>query len=145
MIFRFQLSSRLRIMEEENTEYKPEDLYYHQLCPEEEKNLIKVERIGWLDDYDKRMLEKKIHNHLTEKLSRIYPSFSWLFKNIVVPGLKYDEREIYVVRHNNRIASSGILTVNFEDIGYLILKNTETESKICTLYIDEGYRNQDIG
>lgn len=71
--------------------------------------------------------------HYLEPLSDEYPDFFHWYWEKVVPGLASHERIIRCVYHGQEIA------------GILILKNTTTEKKICTLRVSPGYQGQGIG
>lgn len=70
---------------------------------------------------------------LFKPLSTWYPNFTQWFNTTVLSGLEDGSREIGV-------------SLSDQDItGYLILKNTPTEKKICTLYQKSEYRLKSTG
>ena len=78
---------------------------------------------------------------LTEPLCKDYPKHKeWFYKKhipeVECPYIKTDSREVLYI--NNPYDS-------YEIIGIACLKKTETEKKICCLYVDESWRNEGIG
>ena len=80
------------------------------------------------------------HTHLyqdmfemTHELEKIYPDYEKWYWDKFIEGLKKGER-LYAVSSKH-----GILN------GCALLKKTQTENKISTLYVDDYYRQQGIG
>ena len=66
-------------------------------------------------------------------LEKEYPSFERWYYSKVVPGLAKHEREVYVYMVDQVIAA------------VMILKNSATEKKICTLRVRNEYQKCGIG
>ena len=65
-----------------------------------------------------------------------YPEFYSWFYDKVVPGLSNGTREVFIAQ----------TTLSFGKVnGVLILKNTNFEKKICTLYVDKESRMNGFG
>lgn len=65
-----------------------------------------------------------------------YPEFYSWFYDKVVPGLSNGSREVFIAQ----------TTLSFGKVnGVLILKNTNFEKKICTLYVDKESRMNGFG
>lgn len=72
-------------------------------------------------------------NLLFKDVSDFYPNFSeWVSKK-VVPGIINGDREIIIA------LEAGVI------IGYAVIKNTQKEKKICTLYVEPKARNKSVG
>lgn len=70
---------------------------------------------------------------LTDSLRKIYPDYTnWYFSK-VIPGIIAGNREIIICTIDKNVA------------GVLILKNTPSEKKICTLYVTEKFQNLGVG
>ena len=70
---------------------------------------------------------------VTNVLEKDYPIHKEWFYNKFVKELDGIKREIIYYEKNNII------------YGVVFLKNSEKEKKICTIYVDEKYRNQGVG
>ena len=86
----------------------------------------------------KQILEQKakqIDEYLEQylPLEKEYPSFERWYYRKVVPGLAKHEREVYVYMVDQVIAA------------VMILKNSATEKKICTLRVRNEYQKCGIG
>lgn len=71
--------------------------------------------------------------HFLRHLSAEYPDFSDWYWQKVVPGLRDRTRIIRCLYVNHAMA------------GVIILKNTPTEKKICTLRVSSAFQKQGIG
>jgi len=71
--------------------------------------------------------------HLFKDIWKCYPDFfQWVNKK-VIPGILNDQREIVCV------ISKGLIS------GFVVLKNTNKEKKICTLYVEPYARKFGVG
>lgn len=65
-----------------------------------------------------------------------YPGFYTWFYNKVIPGLSNDSRKVFLAK----------TSISFGKVnGVLILKDSNIEKKICTLYVDKKSRMNGIG
>lgn len=69
---------------------------------------------------------------LTRKIGKTYPNYENWYWNTFIAGLKKKER-LYAISSQHGIVN-----------GCALLKKTETENKISTLYVDESFRHQGI-
>lgn len=89
--------------------------------------------IKQIKDYDLRL------NHIFGNLSFLrteYPDFTSWFYDKVVPGLENGSRDIFIATSSRDYNHAN---------GILILKNTNNEKKICTLFVDEQSRKNGLG
>lgn len=70
---------------------------------------------------------------LSIKVKQDYPDYKNWFINTQVPGLFDNTRNIIVAHINNKI------------VGFVSLKKTTQEKKICTFYVEKNYRKNKIG
>lgn len=80
---------------------------------------------------DKSKLDKLYK--VTKKLEKDYPNHKDWFYNKFVKELDGKKREIIYYEKDSIIC------------GVIFLKNTKEEKKICTVYVNEAFRNQGIG
>ncbi len=66
-------------------------------------------------------------------LRKCYPGFSKWFDDKILPNLKSGSRKVFLATHKLEFA------------GALILKDTETEKKVCTLFVNPNNRFRHIG
>lgn len=88
-------------------------------------NIIKLSE----DDPDKILLVKKS----LIGLRSCYPGFSEWYDSKIVPQIKNNSREIFLVTNHSEFS------------GALILKNTKQEKKVCTLFVREDKRFNHLG
>lgn len=74
----------------------------------------------------------KVYQEL-KHLDKIYPNFNHWFYNKVITGIHKKEREILIYEYNHHVA------------GISIIKNSEIEKKVSTLYVNPIYRKMGIG
>ena len=86
-------------------------------------------------NYPQEIVEKMIQEVLM--LSMIvkndYPDYKEWYTKVQVPGLYTSERNIIIAHINDRI------------VGFVSLKKTKTEKKICTFYVEKSFRRNKIG
>ena len=86
-------------------------------------------------NYPQEIVEKMIQEVLA--LSMIvkndYPDYKEWYTKVQVPGLYTNERNIIIAHINDKI------------VGFVSLKKTPTEKKICTFYVEKNYRRNQIG
>lgn len=70
---------------------------------------------------------------LTMPVSGTYPGYAAWYKNVFIPGLKKGER-MYIVA----------LDENENPAGCVLVKNTEDEKKICTLFVSPQFRKHGL-
>lgn len=92
------------------------------------------EKINSVSINDEKTLNFLFYN--IQFLHNEYPEFTTWVNQKVVPGLYDGSRKIFIVKS---IFDSNTIR------GVLILKDTEIEKKICTLYVDKESRNNGIG
>ena len=85
-------------------------------------NVLRQNKVAFSDLINKVYL-------LTDEVTKYYPDYlKWYFCK-VIPGIFENSREILICTIDKNIA------------GILILKNTQEEKKICTIYITEKFKN----
>ena len=62
-----------------------------------------------------------------------YPDYKEWYTKVQVPGLYTNERNIIIAHINEKI------------VGFVSLKKTPTEKKICTFYVEKSFRRNKIG
>ena len=86
-------------------------------------------------NYPQEIVEKMIQEVLM--LSMIvkndYPNYKEWYTKVQVPGLYTNERNIIIAHINEKI------------VGFVSLKKTPTEKKICTFYVEKSFRRNKIG
>lgn len=86
-------------------------------------------------NYPQEIVEKMIQEVLM--LSMIvkndYPDYKEWYTKVQVPGLYTNERNIIIAHINEKI------------VGFVSLKKTPTEKKICTFYVEKRFRKNQIG
>ena len=86
-------------------------------------------------NYPQEIIEKMIQEVLM--LSMIvkndYPDYKEWYTKVQVPGLYTNERNIIIAHINEKI------------VGFVSLKKTPTEKKICTFYVEKSFRRNKIG
>lgn len=87
--------------------------------------------------------QKIIIGKILDGIEKDYPNILEWYNQKVLPGLETGEREIilackiYKFYKNNKIP--------IEILGYVILKKTPSEKKICTFRVEEKYQRLGIG
>ena len=86
-------------------------------------------------NYPIEVVQKIINEVLTISMlvKNDYPDYKEWFINTQVPGLYDNSRNIIVAHINDRI------------VGFVSLKKTSTEKKICTFYEEKRFRRNKIG
>ena len=86
-------------------------------------------------NYPIEVVQKIINEVLTISMlvKNDYPDYKEWFINTQVPGLYDNSRNIIVAHINDRI------------VGFVSLKKTSTEKKICTFYVEKRFRRNQIG
>lgn len=101
--------------------------------------MVKIESLkeyfGKISQEDFFKLSLKIYE-ITSFLSKDYPKYKKWFFTKQLPGVMEGERNILFVRNPNNCD---------EIISVAYLKKNNAETKLCNLYVKEGYRNLGIG
>jgi len=86
-------------------------------------------------NYPIEVVKKIINEVLTISMlvKNDYPDYKEWFINTQVPGLYDNSRNIIVAHINDRI------------VGFVSLKKTSKEKKICTFYVEKRFRRNQIG
>lgn len=86
-------------------------------------------------NYPIEIVQKIINDVLTISMlvKNDYPNYREWFINTQVPGLYDNSRNIIVAHINDQI------------VGFVSLKKTPTEKKICTFYVEKRFRRNQIG
>lgn len=86
--------------------------------------------------------QKIIIGKILDGIGKDYPNILEWYNKKVLPGLETGEREIilackiYICKNDE---------IPIEVLGYVILKKTPTEKKICTFRVEEKYQRLGIG
>lgn len=91
----------------------------------------------------KGITQKIIIGKILDGLEKNYPNILEWYKNKVLPGLETGEREIILACKIYKFYKDD--EVPIEVLGYVILKKTPTEKKICTFRVEEKYQRLGIG
>ena len=86
-------------------------------------------------NYPQQIVEKMIKEVLALSMlvKNDYPDYKEWFTTVQVPGIYTNERNIIIAHINDRI------------VGFVSLKKTKTEKKICTFYVEKSFRKNKIG
>ena len=86
-------------------------------------------------NYPQEIVEKIIQEvlMLSMLVKNDYPDYKEWYTKVQVPGLYTNERNIIIAHINERI------------VGFVSLKKTKTEKKICTFYVEKSFRRNKIG
>lgn len=86
-------------------------------------------------NYPQEMVEKLIQQVLilSLKVKQDYPDYKSWFLTTQVPGLYDNTRNIIIAHINDKI------------VGFISLKKTKEEKKICTFYVEKNFRRNKIG
>ncbi|MBP5534173.1 MAG: GNAT family N-acetyltransferase [Alphaproteobacteria bacterium] len=71
---------------------------------------------------------------LTKPINYTYPEYTKWFMQKFIPGLQKKERMYIIAQDENNTLA-----------GYVLIKNTEEEKKICTLFVNPKFRRQGLG
>ena len=82
-------------------------------------------------EYLQKMLDDVLV--LSLQVKQDYPDYKQWFINTQIPGLYDNTRNIIIAHINNRI------------VGFVSLKKTPQEKKICTFYVEKNFRKNKIG
>lgn len=100
-------------------------------------NKIEIHDISELinQDYPLEMLQKILNDILvlSMQVKKDYPDYRNWFINTQIPGVYDGTRNIIVAHIKDRI------------VGFVSLKKTPSEKKICTFYVEKNYRRNQIG
>lgn len=88
-------------------------------------NIIKLKETSF-DDI--RLVKRSLMN-----LRKCYPQFSEWYDSKILPNLNNDARRIFLATNNGEFS------------GALILKRTDEEKKVCTLFVNEKNRHKNLG
>lgn len=86
-------------------------------------------------NYPQEMVEKLIQQVLilSLKVKQDYPDYKSWFLTTQVPGLYDNTRNIIIAHIKDKI------------VGFVSLKKTQEEKKICTFYVEKNFRRNKIG
>ena len=86
-------------------------------------------------NYPQEIVEKMIQEVLMLSMivTNDYPDYKEWYTKVQVPGLYTNERNIIIAHINEKI------------VGFVSLKKTPTEKKICTFYVEKSFRRNKIG
>lgn len=100
-------------------------------------NKIEIHDISELinQGYPLEMLQKILNDILvlSMQVKKDYPDYKNWFINTQIPGVYDGTRNIIVAHIKDRI------------VGFVSLKKTPSEKKICTFYVEKNYRRNKIG
>lgn len=100
-------------------------------------NKIEIHDIKQLIDekYPVEIIQKLIQDILilSMKVKQDYPDYRNWFLNTQIPGLYDNTRNIIIAHINDKI------------VGFVSLKKTPSEKKICTFYVEKTFRRNKIG
>lgn len=98
---------------------------------------IEIHDIKQLIDqnYPLEIIQKLIQDILLLSMTvkQDYPDYRSWFLNTQIPGLYDNTRNIIIAHINDKI------------VGFVSLKKTSTEKKICTFYVEKSFRRNKIG
>lgn len=98
---------------------------------------IEIHDIKQLIDqnYPLEIIQKLIQDVLLLSMTvkQDYPDYRSWFLNTQIPGLYDNTRNIIIAHINDKI------------VGFVSLKKTSTEKKICTFYVEKSFRRNKIG
>ena len=88
-----------------------------------------------LQKYPQETIKKLLNDVLILSLlvKDDYPDYKEWYTKVQVPGLYTNERNIIIAHINEQI------------VGFVSLKKTPTEKKICTFYVEKSFRKNQIG
>ena len=72
--------------------------------------------------------------NLTKPINDTYPQYTKWFMKKFIPGLKKKERMYIVAQDNDNTLA-----------GCVLIKNTQEEKKICTIFVDPKFRRRGLG
>ena len=86
-------------------------------------------------NYPQEIIEKMIQEvlYLSMIVKNDYPDYKEWYTTVQVPGLYTNERNIIIAHINDKI------------VGFVSLKKTPIEKKICTFYVEKNFRRNQIG
>lgn len=93
---------------------------------------FEIKKLSNLDEIEFHNKIKEIYE-LTKFLEIQYPNYKDWFYNKAIERIPKQEGEIFFIEEKGLIR------------GITILKKTETEKKICTLFVEKEFRNLGIG
>lgn len=87
------------------------------------------------NNYPPEVVQKLINDVLilSMQVKDDYPEYKTWYQQVQVPGIYDGTRNIIIAHINDRI------------VGFVSLKKTATEKKICTFYVEKGFRKNHIG
>lgn len=100
-------------------------------------NKIEIEDINELitKGYPKEYIEKLLNDVLvlSLKVKDDYPDYKVWYQEKQIPGIYDNTRNIIIAHFNGRI------------LGFVSLKRTKEEKKICTFYVEKSFRKNKVG
>ena len=86
-------------------------------------------------NYPQEIIEKMIQEvlYLSMIVKNDYPDYKEWYTKVQVPGLYTNERNIIIAHIKDKI------------VGFVSLKKTNEEKKICTFYVEKSFRRNKIG
>lgn len=91
----------------------------------------------------REITQKIIIGKILDGLEKDYPNILEWYNKKVIPGLETGEREIILACKFYKMKAHE--KIHFEVLGYVILKKTPNEKKICTFRVDPKYQHIGIG
>ena len=95
-------------------------------------NKIEINDINELirKQYPKALIEKLLNDVLvlSLKVKEDYPDYKEWYQTKQIPGIYDNTRNIIIAHIGNRL------------VGFISLKKTETEKKICTFYVEKTFQ-----
>lgn len=85
--------------------------------------------------YSKELIEKLLNDVLvlSLKVKEDYPDYKEWYETKQIPGIFDNTRNIIIAHIGNRL------------VGFISLKKTKTEKKICTFYVEKTFQKNKIG
>lgn len=100
-------------------------------------NKVEIHNIDELiaNNYPLEVIQKLLNDVLilSLKVKDDYPDYKNWYQTIQVPGIYDGTRNIIIAHINDKI------------VGFVSLKKTKTEKKICTFYVEKSFRRNKIG
>lgn len=86
-------------------------------------------------NYPLEVIEKLLHDILilSLRVKDDYPDYKDWYQNVQIPGIYDGTRNIIIAHIKDRI------------VGFVSLKKSPTEKKICTFYVEKSFRRNQIG
>lgn len=100
-------------------------------------NKVEIEDINELikKGYSPKAIKKILDDILllSLKVKEDYPDYKTWYQNKQIPGIFNNTRNIIIAHMNNKV------------VGFVSLKKTKEEKKICTFYVEKNFQKNKIG